>query len=145
MINNINNIELNEKFYNQIIELYSYFTTFDQNVFTYDKFKSIVDNLNDNHKILIYLDKENNIVGAITLIIEQKIIHNGKSVGHIEDFIIKENNRKEGIGSILLQHVIALCKQDNCYKVILDCDLTMENFYIKKGFQKKGNQMGMYF
>ena len=148
MIVNLKNIEqyqTPEKYYEQIINLYSYFAKFDRQIFTFDKLKSIVVGLNDNHKILLYLDKESNIIGAITLIIEQKIIHNGQNVGHIEDLVVHEKNRNEHIGSLLLQHVITLCRQNNCYKAILNCNIDLEAFYIKKGFQKKGSQMSMYF
>ena len=38
-----------------------------------------------------------------------------------------------------------LAKQNNCYKVILDCHPLLENYYIKKGFSRKGNNMDYIF
>ena len=84
-------------------------------------------------------------MGAITLFVEQKIIHNGKCVGHIEDFVVLDDYRNLGIGSILLEHVIILSKQNNCYKCILDCSPIVETYYLKKGFENKGSYMGLYF
>ena len=143
MIIYITDLNLNEKYYNQIIELYSHFTNFDKQIFNLNKLNTIVQNLNNNHNILLYIE-DDNIIGAITLIIEQKLIHNGGKVGHIEDFIVKEEHQKKNIGSLLLNHIKFLCQQNNCYKIILDCDLLLENYYIKHNFTKKGNYMALY-
>lgn len=144
MIVNIKFLTLNENYYNQIIKLYSNFSSFNSQIFTFSKFKFIVENLPTNQYILFYL-VDDNIVGAITLIIEQKLIHNGKCVGHIEDFVILEEYRKQDIGNILLQHVKILCEKNNCYKIILDCSPYLESYYEKKGYEKKGSYMGYYF
>tara|TARA_Y100000816_G_C26086548_1_gene573478 strand:+ start:694 stop:1131 length:438 start_codon:yes stop_codon:yes gene_type:complete len=143
MIINIKKLELNEKYYNQIIELYSDFTSFDKNILDFKKLTTIVQNLNNNHNILLYI-QDNNIIAAITLIVEQKIIHNGGKVGHIEDFVIKKEYRKKNIGFLLLNYVKLLCQKYNCYKIILDCDSLLENYYIKHDFEKKGNYMALY-
>ena len=145
MILNAKDLILDEKYYNQILDLYSIFTKFDRNIINYIRLKTIFENLPDNHIIKFYLDKENNIIAAITIIIEQKIIHNGQCVGHIEDFVVAEKEQHKGIGALLLEHVSQIAKQKKCYKVILDCHPLLENYYIKKGFSRKGNNMGLYF
>ena len=145
MILNAKDLILDEKYYNQILDLYSIFTKFDNNIMTHVKLKNIFEKLPDNHIIKFYLNEENNIIGAITLIIEQKIIHNGKCVCHVEDFVVLEKEQHKGIGALLLEHVSQIAKQQNCYKVILDCHPLLENYYIKKGFSRKGNNMGLYF
>jgi glucosamine-phosphate N-acetyltransferase len=144
MIKNIREIILNENNFNEICNLYSHFG--DINKLNFSSFKSIVERLPENQNIYFYLNNETNeIIGAITLIIEQKFIHNGGKVGHIEDFIVLDKYRNCGIGALLLEYVVKLSKENNCYKVILDCDDTLEKYYIKKGFVKKGNYMGCYF
>ena len=145
MILNAKDLILDEKYYNQILDLYSIFTKFDRNIMNYIRLKTIFEKLPENHFIKFYLDEENNIIGAITLIIEQKIIHNGQCVGHIEDFVVLEKEQQKGVGSLLLNHVVQIAEQNNCYKVILDCHPLLENYYIKKGFLRKGNNMGLYF
>ena len=145
MILNAKDLILDEKYYNQILDLYSIFTKFDRNIMNYIRLKTIFENLPENHIIKFYLDEENNIIAAITLIIEQKIIHNGQCVCHIEDFVVLEKEQHKGIGALLLEHVSQIAKQKNCYKVILDCHPILENYYIKKGFSRKGNNMGLYF
>lgn len=144
MIINIKTLNLIEDRYNEIIELYSIFSKIDKDILTVDGLKTLIKNLNKNHHILFYT-KDEKIIGAITLLIEQKIIHNGRCVGHIEDFVVLEEYRGLKIGSLLLEHVILLCKQNNCYKCILDCSPSIEGYYLKKGFTNKGTYMGLYF
>lgn len=145
MIVNICDISLNIENYNQIIDLYNNFKLIDKDILTFEKFENVIKNIPHNHNILLYIDDSNNIIGGITLIIEQKIIHDGKCVGHIEDFVVLESYRKKGIGNLLIQHVKIMCEKSNCYKIILDCDDLMENYYNKKGFKKKGKYMALYF
>ena len=45
MIINIKKLELNKKYYNQIIELYSDFTSFDKNILDFKKLTTIVQKL----------------------------------------------------------------------------------------------------
>lgn len=60
---------------------------------------SLIDNNIYNNIYLACID--NIIVGTITLLIENKIIHNGSKVGHVEDVVIDSNHRKLGIGKLL--------------------------------------------
>jgi glucosamine-phosphate N-acetyltransferase len=144
MIVDIKTIELNETNYNEIINLYNYFGFNDKKILDFKNFKSLIERLPKNHNIFLYLENEK-IVGGITLIIEEKIIHSGGKVGHIEDFIVLDKYRNKGIGKQLYNYVKILCEQNKCYKMILDCNELIENYYIKKGFVKKGSYMGYYF
>ena len=38
-----------------------------------------------------------------------------------------------------------ICKYNNCYKIILDCNSHLEGFYQKNGFENKNIQMSYYF
>ena len=144
MIVNIKTLELNETNYNEIINLYNYFGINDKKILDFKNLKSLIERLPKNYNIFFYLEN-NKIVGAITLIIEQKIIHSGGKVGHIEDFVVLDEYRNKGIGSLLYNYVKILCEQNKCYKMILDCNELIENYYIKKGFVKKGSYMTYYF
>ena len=83
------------------------------------------------------------IIGSGTIIYEPKIIHGGKSVGHIEDIIVDKNYRDKGIGKYILNMLVELAK-NKCYKVILDCKEDLLDFY-SNGFNKNGIQMAKYF
>jgi glucosamine-phosphate N-acetyltransferase len=85
------------------------------------------------------------IIASGTIIIEPKIIRNGKNVGHIEDIVVSRSHRKNGVSQTILSMLKEYAKENNCYKVILDCDDDVKNVYIKNGFEIKGLQMAQYF
>lgn len=109
-----------------------------------NKIEIIIKNLPKNHKIFI-AKSDNNIIGSITFLLEQKIIHNGKSVLHIEDVVVSKESRGLGIASQLLEFSKKFAKDNNCYKIILDCNSHLEGFYQKNGFENKNIQMSYYF
>ena len=144
-IKSIKNIIITSKKCLQLIELYNYFG--ENKELNCENFNEILKNIlqNNNHNIFLYLDNSDNILGALTLLIEQKFIHNGKCVAHIEDFVVKKEFRSQNIGKDLMNYAINYAKQNNCYKVILDTDSKLVNYYRNYGFVNKGIYMGCYF
>ena len=110
-----------------------------------DTVNKIVSELPLNHNIFVYLNENKKVIGMITLIIEQKLIHGGKCVGHIEDFVVDEMYRGNGIGKKMLDYCKEYAKKNNCYKIILDCNDNMKVFYERNGFIDKTNGMSLYF
>ena len=129
----------------QLIELYNNFG--ENNELNYENCKIILKNIltNNNHNIFLYIDSSNNILGALTLLVEQKFIHNGKCAAHIEDFVVKQEFRGQNIGKDLIHHAINYAKEHNCYKIILDTNSKLEKYYASYGFINKGTTMGLYF
>ena len=88
--------------------------------------------------ITIYVIEDNNsILGISSILIEQKFIHNGGRVGHIEDVVVNKKSRGLGVGKMLIEKCVEKSKQEGCYKVILDCDRKNVGFYTKCGFHEK--------
>lgn len=85
------------------------------------------------------------IIASGTIIIEPKIIREGRNVGHIEDIVVSKEMRGKRISQKLLDILKSIAREKNCYKVILDCDENVKNVYIKNGFNIKGFQMSEYF
>ena len=85
------------------------------------------------------------IIGTITLLIEPKLIRNFGKVGHIEDVIIDAEYRGQGLGRVMIAHMIEASRNNRCYKCILNCSTGNEAFYQKCGFETKGLEMSMYF
>ena len=108
-----------------------------------ETYNNIINNLPHNHNIFV-VDYNNIPIGIGTIIIEQKIIHNGKCVAHIEDIVVDKNYRNNKIGNILLKFLINEAKQSNCYKIILNCNDNTKKFYEKNNFKKTNYQMTMY-
>ena len=95
---------------------------------------------NSNHIIYVAIDNKK-IVGSTTLLIEQKFIHDGGLVGHIEDVVVRKDYEGKGIGIKLVTSLLERAKEKNCYKTILDCKDDVKQFYERIGFKRESNGM----
>ena len=80
----------------------------------------------------------------ITLLHEQKLIHNGLKIVHIEDLVVDKEYKNRGIGRDLINYCLEKISKEEYYKIILDCSEELERFYNKFGFEKKNIQMAKY-
>ena len=97
--------------------------------------------LNDENHIIHVAELDGKIVGSTTLLIEQKFIHEGGIVGHIEDVVVKKEFEGQGIGMKLVLSLLDIAKKRGCYKTILNCEDSLKSFYEKVGFKHKSNEM----
>ena len=95
---------------------------------------------NPNHIIHVAIDGKK-IVGTTTFFIEQKLIHDGGYVGHIEDVVVRKDYEGKGIGIKLVTSMLEHAKEKNCYKTILDCKDDVKQFYERIGFKRESNGM----
>ena len=101
---------------------------------TLEYFNKFINNILNKYHSIYVLQQENIIVGFGTLILEHKLTHDGCIIAHIENIIIDENYRKKGYGNILIKELIEICKKEKCYKIILNCDYNLKEFYKKNNF-----------
>jgi glucosamine-phosphate N-acetyltransferase len=111
--------------------------------FTNETYKNILSKIENNSTIWV-VDYNNELIGTTTIIYEYKFIRNIVKLAHIEDVCIDEKYRNKGIGNLLINYVVNEAIKENCYKIILDCDEKLENFYKKSGLEKHGIQMAKY-
>ena len=95
---------------------------------------------NPDH-IIHVAEVDGKVVGSTTLLIEQKFIHEGGKVGHIEDVVVSKEFEGRGIGIKLVTSLLEVAKTRNCYKTILDCKHELIPFYERIGFKQESNQM----
>lgn len=131
--------QLNIHDYNQFKILINEFR---KTEFSLTEFKEILNN--EKYLGIYILEENNNLVGSGTILFEKKFIHNISLYGHIEDIIIKKEYRKKGLGKLLINNLVQVCKDRKCYKILLDCSIELINFYEKCGFKNNGNQMTIY-
>ena len=81
------------------------------------------------------------IVGSTTLLIEQKFIHQGGLVGHIEDVVVDKNFQGQKIGEKIMTYLLEIAKNQGCYKTILDCTDDVKPFYEKLGFKQVASEL----
>ncbi|CAG8541445.1 8953_t:CDS:2 [Cetraspora pellucida] len=93
---------------------------------------------------IVIVSPENRIIGAGTIFIERKFIHNNGLVGHIEDIAVDKNQQGKKLGLRIIQALKYIGAKTGCYKVILDCSEENIPFYKKCGFTQKEYEMAWY-
>ena len=84
--------------------------------------KDILKKIIENPDHIIHVAEiDGKIIGSTTLLIEQKFIHQGGKVGHIEDVVVSKEFEGRGIGIKLVTSLLEIARAKNCYKTILDC------------------------
>jgi glucosamine-phosphate N-acetyltransferase len=106
------------------------------------KAKTIFDKISKNPDYIIYVAiDDGNVIGATTLLIEQKFIHDGGKVGHIEDVVVRNGYQGKGVGKKIVTTLLKYAEKKGCYKTILDCTDDLIPFYEKIGFKRHSNSM----
>merc|ERR1711874_221376 len=83
---------------------------------------------------------EEKVVGAATLLVERKFIHQCGQVGRVEDVVVSDEYRGRQLGKLLVSSCSLLAKRLNCYKVTLNCNDKMVKFYTSLGYScEQGN------
>ena len=107
-----------------------------------NKAVEIFDKINSNSDhIIAVAELDGKVVGATTLLIEQKFIHNGGIVGHIEDVVVDKKFQGQKIGEKIIEYILEYAKNRGCYKTILDCTEEVKPFYEKMGFKNVANEL----
>lgn len=86
---------------------------------------------------ILVLVKGVTIVGALTLLMEQKLIYNCCTYCHIEDVIVRKEFRGKGYGKILLKEALEYAKKSGCLKCVLNCAESKKQFYSNFGFDDR--------
>jgi len=106
------------------------------------KAESLFDKISKNPNQVTYVAvKGSKVIGATTIIIEQKFIHGGGKVGHIEDVVVAKGFQGKGIGQKIVKSLLKYAQEKGCYKTILDCTDDLVPFYEKIGFKRYSNSM----
>jgi len=87
----------------------------------------------------------NKIVASASILLEQKFIHGGGIVAHLEDVIVDQSYRGNQLGHKLIVSIVEIAKNSGAYKIIADCKPELLSFYSKNGFEKRGEQIAIYF
>ena len=97
-------------------------------------------------QIWVFEDSQaNKIVASASILLEQKIIHCGGIVAHLEDVVVDEEYRGNQLGQKLIANIVEKARESGAYKIIADCKPELLSFYSKNGFEKRGEQIAIYF
>jgi glucosamine-phosphate N-acetyltransferase len=133
--------KLNKDDYDQYLLLIN---DFKKTYFSKIIFKELLDIINSNSTIWV-IEEDGKLIGTGTILYEYKFIRDISKCAHIEDICINKDYRGKNYGTLLIDHLINEAQNNNCYKVILDCNSELEKFYAKSGLIKSGIQMALYF
>lgn len=87
--------------------------------------------------IVVLEDMETSkIVGAATLVVELKYIHECGLRGRVEDVVVDEAQRGKKYGVLLNQVLVEMAKKLGVYKLSLECKTTLIPFYEKFGYKE---------
>jgi GNAT superfamily N-acetyltransferase len=81
------------------------------------------------------------IAGTFGLLVIDKLAHNGKPSGIVEDVVVDESLRGHGIGREMMRFAMEYCRARGCYKLALSSNLKRteaHGFYETLGFRKHG-------
>ncbi len=98
------------------------------------KKKEIFDRYKQNRFVYIAESSDGQIIGTITLMVEEKFYRGGAIACHIEDVIVRKGFEEMGIGKNLVNKALEKAKELRCYKVILSSNEKVAPFYKKLGF-----------
>ena len=124
---------------NDINEVYNLVCELEGTKFDYNDFKITFNNkIKNENTYCIVCRNENNILGFLNLNIDYQLHHNGK-IATIEELIVGNKHRSNGIGGLLLESAIAYAKNSKCKTIELTSNFSRErahDFYTKNGFEK---------
>lgn len=90
-----------------------------------------------NSVYLMYINSV--LVASGKLLVEQKLY---RGVGHIEDIVVKQSYRGQGVGKYLVNWLRNLSHESfDCYKTVLSCKQELHDFYTNAGFTYEGVSM----
>lgn len=108
--------------------------------------KKYNDFLSDNNSYGILLIKDDKVVGVLIGRIINRLVKN-KNILFIDDLIVDNNYRGNGIGNSLLKEAITYAKDNDCETVELTSYLSntsSHRLYEKVGFSKKHYKFKLY-
>lgn len=99
-----------------------------------------------HHLLVVEVDGE--VVGSGDLLIVPNLSHRGLPWAVVENVIVDEPVRRQGVARELMKHMIELAQRSGCYKIGLSSNKKRHEahrFYESLGFQQYGFGYRIYF
>lgn len=97
-----------------------------------------LDGLHANDLHYLVAKRKGEIVGYASLSITPNLLQDGYA-GHLDELVVDENHRKNGIGTALLKKMMAIARKNGCESVELESAFHRKDahgFYVSRGFDK---------
>jgi predicted N-acetyltransferase YhbS len=96
---------------------------------------------------LLVAEEEGKVIGTMMLIIVPNLSHGGLPWAGVENVMVDSDYRRQGIGRLLMDYVLAQAKKAGCYKIQLISDKSRKEahkFYKALGYKASGHGFRMY-
>ncbi len=132
-----------------ILSLYAQLGQDDGAVLSLDEAGRIFDRMKTYPDYRVYVALLNGrVVGTFTMLIMDNIAHLGARSAILEDVMVEEGLRGQGIGKRMMRYAGSLCREKGCYKMALSSNRNREaahRFYESLGFALHGYSFSMVF
>ena len=96
-----------------------------------------------NYRLFVACDGDKNaeVVGTYALLIMHNLAHCGTPSAIVEDVVVSQERRSQGIGAQMMAHAQDMAREAGCYKLVLSSNQKRERahaFYGSLGFQRHG-------
>ncbi len=101
--------------------------------------QTFVKGLDSECQSYVCAEIDSKVVGFCSLTVRNSLWQQA-GLGHIDEIVVDSHYRGRGIGSQLLDRVVALARQAGCRRIELDSALhrrAAHRFYEQKGFEKR--------
>jgi GNAT superfamily N-acetyltransferase len=81
------------------------------------------------------------IVGTFALLVMDNLAHRGARSAILEDVVVDEGLRGQGIGKRMMDYAGDLCREKKCYKMALNSNrhrIEAHRFYESLGYERHG-------
>ena len=90
----------------------------------------------------VYLAEEDGVpVGTFALLVMDNLAHGGAPEGIVENVVVAEGRRGQGVGRAMMRFAMDHCAAAGCYKLVLSSNVRREaahRFYEDLGFVQHG-------
>ena len=126
----------------QVLSLYAQLGQDDGSVLHLDAAKSIYARIKSYPDYSIHVAiGQDRVIGTFALLIMDNLGHVGTPSAILEDVVVAEESRGQGIGKIMMDYANNLCCRKGCYKMSFSSNINREaahRFYETLGFRKHG-------
>jgi glucosamine-phosphate N-acetyltransferase len=119
-------------------QYYDLINEFRPTQFSEERFIETLTKISAYSDIWVY-EKDGELLATGTIIYEHKFLSDICIYAHIEDICVKAFHRRQGLGKLLIKHLIEQAR--HCYKITLVCADNNILFYEACGLERRGNQM----
>ena len=98
------------------------------------------------HELLV-AEEEGKIIGTMMLFIMPNLSHGGLPWAGVENVMVDADYRRQGIGKLMMDYVLAQAKKAGCYKIQLISDKSRteaHKFYEALGYNASGHGFRLY-